>query len=361
MNPWWQEWLGRLEYELEALRLISSKLKIVCQDEAEGVLILDVLSEIRGRSVVLRIDFPPDYPYMRPLVYAPNEEFRWHQNPFGKNLCLLGTAGDYWSPSQSAASLIEEQLPKLMDVNAEGVIDPAAAASMEEVQAEPFSVFLNYQPDSAMLLLAPLNPSEQVGTFQCRIAPFAGTIRGAVVEAGFYEDQPVNGEELAASLGFTHAITCRWLRSQNRPKSASAQEFLQQLQSERPELLHLQWVRQREKKFELIAVVVPEEVDWRVSGETVLFLLLELKTKGISKPAVQAKFVQKYVADRSSLVARVPEIGDLRERRVLLAGAGSLGSACALELARISLGSLHLLDGDRVEAGNAVRWALGVE
>ena len=127
-----------------------------------------------------------------------------------------------------------------------------------------------------------------------------------------------------------------------------------------PELNRHQWSRTRDTLFELIAVVVPEEVGWREPGETVLFLRLELKTKSIAK-TTQAQFIAKYVADRASLIARIPEVGDLRDRRILLVGAGSLGGVCALDLARLGLGSMHLLDGDRVEAGNAVRWALGVE
>ena len=361
MQPWWQEWTGRLEWELEALRRVCTKMEIVTQDEAEGLLVIYAVGEVTGRTVHLLIHFPSDYPYMRPLFYAPQDEFRWHQNPFARNLCLLGTAGDFWSTAQSAASLIEEQLPKLLDLNDGEPVDLTAAASMEEMQAEPFSVFLNYQQDSSMLLLAPLVPFGDAGTFRCKIGQDSSITRGLVFEAGFYAEQPSDGEELAAVLGYTQELSCRWVRLQERPTSAIAQEFLPKLIAARPELNHHQWTRQRDTRFELLAVVVPEEVDWRQSGETILFLRLELKTKGIAKPDIQARFIAKYVADRASLVERIPEVGDLRGRRVLLVGAGSLGSACALDLARVGLGSLYLLDGDRVEAGNAVRWALGVE
>ena len=217
MQPWWHEWAGRLEWELEALRRVCTKAEVIAQDEAKGLLVIYAIREVGGRTVHLQIDFPSDYPYMRPLFYAPQDEFAWHQNPFAKNLCLLGTAGDFWSPEQSAASLIEEQLPKLLDLNEGKAVDLTAAASLEEAQAEPFSVFLHYQQDSSLLLLSPFVPSGENGTFRCRIAPDSGTTRGVVVESDFYQEQPSTGEELAATLGFTQNISGRWVRLQERP------------------------------------------------------------------------------------------------------------------------------------------------
>lgn len=358
MQPWWHEWAGRLEWELEALRQVCTSADIALQNETEGILIINAATSVDTRNLHLQIHFPPDYPYMRPTLYAYGESFHWHQNPYGKNLCLLGTAGDHWSPEQTVASLIQEQLPKLIAANASEDLDPASL--VEEVQAEPFSVFLAYEPDAAMLLLAPLVPKGDMGTFRCRIEPFEGMLRGAVVESSFY-DEGVEAEDVPEALGYTSELSGRWVRSQRRPSTAQAQAFWQELESEHPELRHHQWKRFQGRSIDLVAVVVSEEISWRTSGDTVLFVLLELKKKGTSKSQVEATFIQKYVADRASLAARIPEVGDLQERCVLIAGAGSLGSTCALDLARIGLGSLKLLDGDRVEAGNAVRWALGME
>lgn len=358
MQPWWQEFAERLEWELEALRQVCTSTDILLQDDTEGILVISVVTSIEKRSLQLQIHFPSDYPYMRPMLYANDETFHWHQNPYGKNLCLLGTAGDHWSPGQNAASLIKEQLPKLISANASEDIDPASL--IEEVQAEPFSVFLTYQPDSAMLLLSPLHPKGDAGTFRSMIRPFAGTLRGAIVESSFYEEG-VEAADMPDALGYTSELSGRWVRSQRRPSTAQAQAFWQELVSEHPELRHHQWKRFQGRSIDLVAVVVSEEISWRTCGDTVLFVLLELKKKGTSKAVVEATFIQKYVADRASLAARIPEVGNLHERCVLLAGAGSLGSTCALDLARIGLGSLKLLDGDRTEAGNAVRWALGME
>ncbi|MEX1171812.1 MAG: ThiF family adenylyltransferase [Chloroflexota bacterium] len=65
-------------------------------------------------------------------------------------------------------------------------------------------------------------------------------------------------------------------------------------------------------------------------------------------------------AGPSDLTGRVPELRGLSERGVALFGLGALGAPAALEFARAGVGDLRVVDSDIVEAGNTVRWPLGM-
>jgi hypothetical protein len=61
----------------------------------------------------------------------------------------------------------------------------------------------------------------------------------------------------------------------------------------------------------------------------------------------------------ADLAERIPHLAPLRDRRVLLIGAGGVGAPIALDLARSGLGFLHLVDPDVVDPATTVRWPLG--
>ena len=84
------------------------------EDFARGILVLDFIVPIENDApIALVAAFPDLYPYVRPEVYAPALDLARHQNPFGKNLCLLGRRSDAWLPEMTLADLIREQLAKV--------------------------------------------------------------------------------------------------------------------------------------------------------------------------------------------------------------------------------------------------------
>ncbi|MCU1276015.1 MAG: ubiquitin-like modifier-activating enzyme 5 [Bryobacterales bacterium] len=54
------------------------------------------------------------------------------------------------------------------------------------------------------------------------------------------------------------------------------------------------------------------------------------------------------------------ETDKLRDKRVLICGVGSVGSTCAVELAKCGVGQIDLVDHDRLELHNVARHACGV-
>jgi molybdopterin/thiamine biosynthesis adenylyltransferase/ubiquitin-protein ligase len=360
-RPWWIEIAGRLDLEVEALRKICSEVAIYKQDEDSGHLGINVVFEFNGAQYPLRAEFPALYPFTRPMVYAEANLFRWHQNPYGKNLCLLGRTAENWSPSYTLAQHLSEQMPKLIESN--DTQDQNKAADLEELQAEPFTVFLQYQINSSMLVLQDLPPTgRSKGTFLAGCLPFDGTFRGAIL--GLRDDQSKQligtSDAVSAAMQFTKEIHGKWYRMGSKPPTASAQDFLRHIEASHPEVRTRNWTTHRDKKFEVIGVLMPEEQGWRTAGESMLFLIVQEHKSPSGKKSTTAEFVRTYRSDQATLSARVPEMAGLQKKRILLAGAGSLGALCALEFARNGMGRMNLVDGDLVEAGNSVRWSLGV-
>lgn len=360
-QPWWAEIPGRLDAELESLRDVCSEVTIYRQDQRTGQLGMKFVFTLRDEHYRLRAEFPPTYPFTRPIVYADDHHFNWHQNPYGKNLCLLGRTAENWIPTQTLGRHLFEQMPKLIASNE--TPDRETAADLEELQAEPFTAFLNYQGNSSMLLLQPVPRIERdKGGFAAGCMPFDAVFRGAVV--GLADDL---GRQIlalpagvSAAMQFTKEIQGKWFRMGGRPRTGHAADFLEEIAAHHPEMRKRNWTRHRGHRFEIVGVLVPEEEAWRTPGEAMLFICLQEQKTPSGKKFTVAEFISTYRSDQATLSARVPETSGLETKRILLAGAGSIGSHCALEFARNGIGRINLVDSDVVEAGNSVRWALGV-
>lgn len=361
MVPWWIEIAGRLDFEVEALREVCSEVAIYKQDEESGQLGIRTVFEFNGSQYPLRAEFPARYPFTRPMVYAEESLFKWHQNPYGKNLCLLGRTAENWLPTYTLAQHLSEQMPKLIESN--NTQDHNIAADLEELQAEPFTAFLQYQLNSSLLILHDLPDTDRTnGTFLTACLPFDGVFRGATI--GLRDDQGTQlvgiSNAVTDGMHFTKEIHGKWYRMGGKPLTASAEAFLGQIEASHPEVRKRHWTTHRNKKFEVIGVLLPEEEGWRTAGESMIFLLVQEHKSPSGKKSKTAEFIRTYRSDQATLSARVPEMAGLQNKRILLAGAGSLGALCALEFARNGIGRMKLVDGDLVEAGNSVRWPLGI-
>ena len=361
VDPWWTAIPGRLEFELEALRRVCSDVVVYTQNEESGQLGIKAVFEFDEKSYPLRAEFPACYPFTRPMVYAEESTFKWHQNPYGKNLCLLGRTAENWLPTHTLARHLSEQMPKLIASNATS--DQNIAAELEELQAEPFSTFLHYQPNSSMVLLHELPSSDRnKGPFLAACAPFDGALRGALL--GLRDDQNKQlisiSDAVITAMQFTKQIHGKWYRLEARPRTANAKNILDQIASIHPEVRKRNWTTHRDKRFEVIGVLLPEEDGWRATGESMIFVIVQAHNAPGGRKSETAEFVRTFRAEPSTLSARVPEMVGLRDKRILLAGVGSLGAFCAIEFARNGIGRMNLVDGDFVEAGNSVRWQLGI-
>lgn len=113
MGGWWQRYPQEYAAELASLNALGvtwSRDELAFQ---QGRLIIDIAYPLGpGETVRLRATYPDTYPYFMPTVELPALFFRRHQNPTGRNLCLLGRDGEDWRPGHDTlGQLIREQLP----------------------------------------------------------------------------------------------------------------------------------------------------------------------------------------------------------------------------------------------------------
>jgi hypothetical protein len=186
MTRWWQQWPGRLEYELEELKDAGISFEQDGDALRAGIVRLRLIYTVEDQEIPLVVTYPELYPYFRPEIQAPAAQYEYHQNPNWKNLCLLGRATDNWEQNFTVYWLLKEQLPKLLAA-VRG--DPDVVTDGEERQAEPFG---NYYPcdrqsnillDSGMVLeKSEVTGWMTIGTMQH--PPFAaGTfLQGAVLD-----------------------------------------------------------------------------------------------------------------------------------------------------------------------------------
>lgn len=358
IRPWWERVPGRLEYELAALDHAGITHG---RDEAaftEGRLALELQATLPNGTVVqLAARFPPMYPYERFEVYAPDLELAYHQNPFDKNLCLIGQGTEHWRTDDTLAQFICDRLPRVLEVaRAQGT---AAVAGLEERQAEPFSAYYPYAP-GAMLLVDgtwDLDPQVTSGTLRIGLTDSAAArpLRGAVLEVRDTRNEVIARADPALADVYPVTLMARWLRVPGPIKQAEAAAFYAEAAEFDARLRQPMTVSVGSSRIDVLGVVFPEEHTWRGGGEADGWVFV-VRT---FKPVQENAFVRAGRAGRQDLAERVPELASLRQHRVAIFGLGGLGGPSAIELARAGLGELRILDGDFSDPATACRWPLG--
>ncbi|WP_281444412.1 ThiF family adenylyltransferase [Paenarthrobacter nicotinovorans] len=326
-------------------------------------------------DVDLVATFPEFYPFLRPDVAAPGVDMAHHQHPFGKNLCLIGRASAAWDTSNDLAWLIQEQLPKALTLG-----ESPERGGDEEDQGEPFSDYYPYRPNAMALIdSAWTPPSGSVkGTVTLRVsgpmplredAQNLFIIESVTNHAGerlFRMPAPVREHYKAAA-----EWTAQWTHLP-QPAKASTGDGLWSA-SEEQAGPHAQPLSCNGTDFELRLVSFPEEHSQTTTGTGWVLLVRELgqlhqpsrKDSKSGNPARRAPrrgqpTVHLIRAGRigpSDMTARLDPSSPLSSTRVLLLGAGAVGSVIADQLARAGILGLTVIDHDVLEPGNLVRHA----
>jgi hypothetical protein len=98
---------------------------------------------------------------------------------------------------------------------------------------------------------------------------------------GFQEDSS-EGAPLCRWLHmqFSKGIHGKWYRMAGKPQTDNATDFLNEIVSAHPQAKKRDWTTHRDRRFEVIGVIVPEENGWRTSGDSVLFMRLAFQGEG---------------------------------------------------------------------------------
>lgn len=355
-KPWWELWPGRLEYELDALS--SAKCEFI-RDEAafkRGVLVLHLKFLHESETFLLRVEFPPLYPYFRPEVFAKPGSFNRHQNPLGGNLCLLGRNSQNWNLQWTLADLLQNQFPRLK--RAAETANRTEREALEEPQGEPVTAYYHYEPNSILLIdsAKQIDSTVSSGELTLTIEPeFLPKIRGGILDA-----RAPNGKIVFSFDALLHRgkqIRASWIRLQDPPPTDAPRAF-EKILLEKRLIRPAQFTNQLNGWFiDIVGVLIPEEVQQGVIADGWMFLV---RLKQDKTRDCRTELVRAGRAGSVDFNVRIPALAFLQNKRIAVIGLGSVGAPIALELARAGASSLSIIDFDFVEPGSTVRWPLGL-
>lgn len=275
--PWWERWPKVMKRELEAFAAAGMVVEIDEKAKRRGVLTITTSLSLPQGRIPLTIVYPETYPYFRCLVYAPTLNLKFHQNPFERNLCLLGRRTHYWNADDTAAGLITRQLP--MAIATAGAEAAHDVLGLEEIQAEPFGDYYPYKP--GMLLLDgnwKIPKGNRSGNLRMRLSEDSepcdkNCIRGVVKKV-----LSSSGQELcAASQSLIEVFQGKevegvWSRVDAPIPYDSEMEFLKALVSINPAMAHAKYNHVGNMWLRIWGVLFPEETGHRTTGEGWVFV-----------------------------------------------------------------------------------------
>lgn len=378
---WERRYPGRFEFELDALRRAGIHPEIDDAALANGRLVLDLSWRLDDQVTLrLRAIYPDSFPHMRPQVFLRSGLDRMparHVAPIGGNLCLLGRDSRQWMPSWSLYKLLSEQLEAAL-----------TGAGDEDPQGEPAEYWWNSLNNTGAFCLVDSSWSlagAREGTLLVRYIA-AGvaeesrgreTARAPVIRAYVEQVQAADGSvlhrwdaPLPADLARASlALRVPWVRIDEPllPESDLGNQ-VRMLRERHPHLKKGQVKAYRQGlSMDLFAVVHPSELQFGETGLGWVFCLRCGHPQAFTgRPGRNQRPRRLNVTSLPALRAgagdlgrRVPAVRTLADRRVLVVGTGAVGAPVAVELARNGCGALRLIEHDRVEPGNTVRWPLG--
>lgn len=327
-----------------------------------GAVRIEVVCTVEGVNYELEATFPQLYPYFRPEVRS-KANFDFHQEPFGNRLCLAARDPENWSTTDSLAGFISSQLPLLIAAN---FPDADRADDVEENVPEPIREYYNY-PEGDFVLIDSgwkIPAGKDYGTFDAGVLVGELPLRAAVLEV-----RDADGEVLAAADPRLAGVfqqgkfTARWARIHAPVVEQNGGAFLGSLKRRHPDLVKRgPWRALGRHHIDLLALVYPDEIRYAEYDDDWVFLLQVKERRPAARAAapIGTHLIRALRGGPEDMAARVPQLRELRDKRVAIIGVGALGAPAATALARCGVGHLALLDNDFVEPGNAPRWPLGV-
>jgi hypothetical protein len=361
---WVQRFPGRLDYEIADFQSRGLAEFLVDGQEFErGRVVLDGSIEHDGEWVRLRVVYPDAYPYFRPEVFAPELRLGRHQNPFEGNLCLLEASTRAWRTTETAASLIAQQVPFLLDLVKAGGME---MTRNEVPQGEPDSYYVGREHGTAVFVpeeALRLPPGADCGQAYFAFSPDrVGPAVHLLLRQVNARARSGGGKRIAvADAKFARrfpgpTVEGRWVRVDRSPGREPA-DYFAAAEAVRRGFGEPLWQRSGEDELAILGVVFPEEVKQGVWEDAWLFAV-RFRTRNPARNGAYLTKGERVAAE--DFFARIPRLRGLETKTAALLGLGSLGAPLALELARAQLGELRILDNDLVETGTIVRWPIGI-
>lgn len=362
IEPWWEREPERLEYELYQLTAAGIMFQVDETLKATGLLVIDVeINTEFEAGLSLKIRFPDLYPYFRFEVEAPTLALPHHQNPFGRQLCLIGRGTVNWNTDDTLAGFLTQRLPSVLSSGASEA--PDEVSGLEEPQAEPFSDYYRYGKEAMILVDSSWSIEGQVtrGSLTLGLAESPiESVRGAVLSISAEDGRILAEAAPQIRALYKRQIEARWVRVDAPVVECDANRFLEILRAQQEFLGKPALRLVPGGRLDIVGVLFPEEHIWRGEPSTGWVFAVEA-SKQLGRTTLSGAYlVRAGRSGRADMTGRVPELVGLQEKKVAIVGCGALGGPSAIEFARAGLGELRLLDCDFVDPPMTVRWPLGL-
>jgi len=279
MKPWWEKWPGRLKYEIDQLEKAGIEVELNKELFDKGIAVLKLRHLVKGEKQDFFVVFPDVYPYMRFEIYAPQLTLGHHQNPFAKNVCMIGRSTANWQTRDTVADYMVTRLPKV--IQAGESTDSASLEQVEEIQGEPITDYYRYAPNQVVLIDSSWNidASNKKGFLKIGMADKTNHNKPqfAVLAIMDNENNLLAEAKPEISNLYTDHVSGKWVRSQQPIVENDPSLFLERLRQLNNTLIN-------EKKLMststfIIGVIFPEEVSWRENKDGWIFLMMQRRRK----------------------------------------------------------------------------------
>jgi hypothetical protein len=277
--PWWERYAWLYELELDKLRGAGFKVEEESPPGAgHGPVRLRISDGPVPELGDLRVTFPDLYPWYR--VEVQTLEGDWlgrHHHPFGRTLCLIGRATENWQ-HDTVATFLTERLPQVVSAAAEP--QSPATADTEEHAGEPFSDYYDYQPHAVVMVDSACSTGSATGgTIDLLVEQVVNHngIRGILISVHDRSGTTLGtADPRLANRAGIH-IAGRWQRLDDPPVAAIAKDVVELAVAQEPTLAVPQWQAVGNLKVDVVAIVFPEETQWRTTTDGWVFIC---RTKG---------------------------------------------------------------------------------
>lgn len=391
LEPWWKRFPEVLREEEADLERLGGRPPALNQEllEHAGIRQYDVRYSYDGRAYDLTVTYSDLHPYFRVEVTS-RHTFRTHQQPFQGNLCLIRGGTWNWNVDETAAQLIESQMPALIADNltvddteapAGEVNDPAGRIPVAGAHVEPFVGYYTYAPRTAIRVdgdWVDLTEADS-GTLVVGLdqPPDLNALRGAVLEVRDAAGNVIRQAHPQIVDGYPTRVTGRWCRLEQRPERDEPQCVLDSASKALSTVVPAT-TRVGEFELDFTGVVFTDGVRPDIEGDAWIFVVHAVGQRPPQRPtsgkggrrggrvAPERRRIDPYLArayrsGSRDMTERVPTLAPLRTKKIVMFGAGGVGAPSAIEFAKAGVGTLVIVESDLVEPGNAPRWVMGYQ
>lgn len=354
MRPWFERIPERFTYELEALRKAGYSFEEDSAARRQGRIVLTVKYPIDGEHHDLRVVFPDGYPYFPFEIFAPSFPAGRHKSPKEGLLCLLHQFE--WSTTDTLAGMLAGPVRSIFDIHT----DVPGASGTEAQEATQVTGHFHHKSETQVFTGKwNIPPEKRHGSLALgvEVAPnYEKTLRGAVLRVLDNKGSILASLDDSLATRYQKTLKARWVRIGATPQSIGPTELLSEAIKALPDLKTPNF----KQGPDVVGILFPEESRYDTNEGTWVYednwvFVVRYKAN---------KTVYTYLAradkfSRTDYLARVPRLTPISNKKVLVVGLGSVGSACAWQLARAGIGQLNVLDFDHLHFGNLPRWLMG--